>query len=139
MTDPIHFGSDKNRQRYEKLTPAQKAAFERSRAKTRTAEARAEEHRIRELAEQEFPPAKRSAARADAAALDEKLLDLLATLRAERERQGLSLADVVERTGLNLSTVSRLELGKVPNPTYGTLRAYAEALGMSLEIAAVKP
>lgn len=121
--DKINFGTERNRQRYEALPPEGKEAIARMRAASRTSEARAEEQRIRELVEQEFPPA----------APDERLLELLATLRTERERQGLSLADVSERTGMDRGQISKLETGKVVNPTVGTLRALAHALGLQLE------
>ena len=53
-------------------------------------------------------------------------------LRHERERQGLSLTDVMERSRIDRATVNKLENGKVPNPTYSTMKAYAKALGMHL-------
>src|SRR4051812_37483720 len=59
---------------------------------------------------------------------DESLLDVLAALRLERERQGLTLADVSARTGIDPTTVCKLENGRLPNPTYSTMRAYARAL-----------
>jgi DNA-binding Xre family transcriptional regulator len=57
---------------------------------------------------------------------------LLAELRAERERQGLSLTDLMALTRIDRATINKLENGKVPNPTYSTLKAYARALGMRL-------
>jgi DNA-binding XRE family transcriptional regulator len=60
------------------------------------------------------------------------LLRLLAALRAERERQGLSLTDLAERSGLERSAISKLETGKVLNPNLSTLRRYAAALGKQL-------
>jgi transcriptional regulator with XRE-family HTH domain len=53
-------------------------------------------------------------------------------LRRERERQGLSLTDLAERTGLDRATISKLETGKIANPTVGTLKKYAKALGKTL-------
>ena len=64
------------------------------------------------------------------------LLSTLATLRLERERQGLSLADVAGRSGLDKSMLSRLENGKILNPTVTTLWRYADAVGMSLKLSA---
>lgn len=104
------------------LTPEQRVALEAVRARHRTPEARAEDARVREAVQKEFPPLE----------ADESLRALLAALRTERERQGLSLTDVSERTGIDRSMISRLELGKIPNPTYQTLRTYARALGKSL-------
>jgi transcriptional regulator with XRE-family HTH domain len=54
------------------------------------------------------------------------------TLRKERERQGLSLSDVSERSGIDRATRSKLETGKVPNPTVSTLRAVVRALNKRL-------
>jgi ribosome-binding protein aMBF1 (putative translation factor) len=111
-----------SRPRDVELTPEQRAALEEVRARHRTPEARAEDARVREAVQQEFPPLE----------ADESLRALLAAFRTERERQGLSLTDVSERTGMERSVISRLELGKIPNPTYQTLRTYARALGKSL-------
>jgi hypothetical protein len=66
------------------------------------------------------------------------LLSALATLRQERERQGLSLADVSERSGLEKAMLSRLENGKILNPTVATLWRYADAVGMTLKLSAEK-
>lgn len=57
---------------------------------------------------------------------------LIAELKAERERQALSLADVEERTGIRRSVLSRLENDATTNPTMLTLQRYAVALGLSL-------
>lgn len=51
-------------------------------------------------------------------------------LRAERERLGLSLADVEARSGLKRSALSRLENDPAANPTLLTLQRYASAMGM---------
>jgi ribosome-binding protein aMBF1 (putative translation factor) len=116
--------TSRRRHRGADLTPEQRAALEEVRARHRTPGARAEAARVREAARKDFPPL----------TADEDLLALLASLRRERERQGLSLTDVSERTGMDRSMVSRLELGKIPNPTLATLRAYARSLGRSLDL-----
>lgn len=56
----------------------------------------------------------------------------LERLRMERERLGLSLADVEERSGLRASSLSRLENDKTSNPTLLTMQRYAAALGLTL-------
>jgi DNA-binding Xre family transcriptional regulator len=56
------------------------------------------------------------------------LLDVVTALRHERERLGLSLTDVAARSGIERSAISKLETGKVMNPTVSTLQRYAEAL-----------
>lgn len=53
-------------------------------------------------------------------------------LRAEREAQGLSLADLSARTGIARSALCRLETDRQPNPTVATLQRVAEALGKEL-------
>jgi ribosome-binding protein aMBF1 (putative translation factor) len=108
----------------ESMTPQQRAAYERRRSARETPEAKAQLTRDIESIRQEFPPL----------AADEALLSLFAELRAERERQGLSLTDMMARTRIDRSTINKLENGKIPNPTYSTLKAYAKALGMRLAL-----
>ena len=50
-------------------------------------------------------------------------------LKRERERCGLSIGDVANRSGLDRAVVSRLENGKQDNPTVATLMRYAAAIG----------
>lgn len=56
-------------------------------------------------------------------------------LRLEREGQGLSLADLQERSGLARAAICRLENLVEANPTIGTLDRMAEALGKRLVVA----
>jgi DNA-binding XRE family transcriptional regulator len=67
------------------------------------------------------------------AALDQ-IGGLLQQLKAAREEQGLSLADVTQRTGMDRSALSKLETGQRPNPTVETLVRYAEAVGKRLVV-----
>jgi DNA-binding XRE family transcriptional regulator len=67
------------------------------------------------------------------AALDQ-IDELLQQLKAAREEQGLSLADLTERTGMDRSALSKLETGQRPNPTVETLVRYAEAVGKRLVV-----
>jgi DNA-binding XRE family transcriptional regulator len=69
------------------------------------------------------------------AAADDLLGEVLAKLQAEREKRGLSLADVTELTGMDRSALSKLESGQRPNPTIDTLARYAQALGKRLVLA----
>lgn len=64
----------------------------------------------------------------------EQLQALLKQLRAAREEQGLSLADLTELTGMDRSALSKLETGQRPNPTIETLVRYAEAVGKHLVV-----
>ena len=118
----MNHGTERNRRRWEALTPEQQATVEAIRARHRTAEHRAREERAREAIVAKFPPR----------LVDADLAAALAALRAERERQGLSLTDIQERTRIDRGTISKLERGEIPNPTVGTLRTYAAALGKRL-------
>ena len=50
-------------------------------------------------------------------------------LKQERQRQQLSLADVSDRSGIDTAALSRLESGKMDNPTIETVFRIAKALG----------
>ena len=60
------------------------------------------------------------------------LLTMLATLKKHREAQGLSLADVADRSGVDRPAISRLENGQYLNPTMDTLYRYAKAVGAEI-------
>jgi ribosome-binding protein aMBF1 (putative translation factor) len=62
------------------------------------------------------------------------ILTLAARFKAERESQGLTLAQVAERMGIDAPALSRLETGKMLNPTLATLHKWAEALGRRLDV-----
>lgn len=57
---------------------------------------------------------------------------MLAALKKHREGEGLSLADVAQRSGMDRAAVSRLENGVYVNPTVDTLYRYAEAIGAEI-------
>jgi DNA-binding Xre family transcriptional regulator len=101
---------------------AAEAAIARSAAYRSTPEGQAEQEEVIRKVREEFPPL----------AVDTELAKALSALRAERERQGLSLSDVSQRSGIDRATLSKLETGKVPNPTVSTLRALARALNKRL-------
>lgn len=69
----------------------------------------------------------------------ERLRDIIQVLKAERQRLGLSLAEIGERSGIGKANVSRLENDQDPNPTMDTLLRYAEALGRAIYIALSEP
>jgi transcriptional regulator with XRE-family HTH domain len=58
----------------------------------------------------------------------------VARFKAVRESQGLTLAAVAERMGVDAPALSRLETGKMLNPTLATLHKWAVALGRKLEV-----
>ncbi len=68
-----------------------------------------------------------------------ELRALAVRLRAIRERMGLSLTDVSERSGLTRAAISRLENSWTLNPTLETLFRYTEALGVGLRLAVDDP
>jgi DNA-binding XRE family transcriptional regulator len=67
------------------------------------------------------------------AALDQ-LDAVVKQLKAAREEQGLSLAELTRLTGMDRSALSKLENGQRPNPTIETLVRYAEAVGKRLVV-----
>jgi DNA-binding phage protein len=75
----------------------------------------------------ELLPAARKRRAASAA-----LRDACRLLRTERQAQGLSLADVSERTGISRTEISRLETAANKNPTINSLQRIASALGKEL-------
>ncbi|HUP78577.1 MAG TPA: helix-turn-helix transcriptional regulator [Pirellula sp.] len=62
------------------------------------------------------------------------LRQVLAALQAERKRQGLSLADIHDRTGIDGAALSRLENNEEANPTLVTLERYASAVGKQMVV-----
>ncbi|WP_421118587.1 helix-turn-helix domain-containing protein [Aquihabitans daechungensis] len=55
-----------------------------------------------------------------------------ARLRGARQRLGLTLKDVSEKSGSSIAYLSDLERGLLKNPTLDTLTGLASALGVSL-------
>ena len=66
-----------------------------------------------------------------------ELADVVAELKAIRERLGISLTELASRTGMTVGNLSRLENMDGPNPTIETLRRYAQAIRHRIEIAIV--
>ena len=64
----------------------------------------------------------------------DQLQEVLLQLKAAREAKGLSLADLMELTGMDRSALSKLETGQRANPTVDTLVRYAEAVGKRLVV-----
>ncbi len=93
-----------------------------------TPEERERHRQVREQIAEELPELKQ------ARAAQEALRDAMLALKQEREAQGLSLADIRDRTGIERSTLSRLENDETANPTISTLMRYAEAVGKDILI-----
>ena len=98
----------------------------------RTDEQRAEEAAIRQR------HAANPVQRRPAGAIDQHgfaaILGLVARFKTVRESQGLTLAEVAGRMGIDPPALSRLETGKMLNPTLATLHKWAEALGRKLDV-----
>jgi ribosome-binding protein aMBF1 (putative translation factor) len=117
-----------------RLTPEQEARIEAIRAKNRTPEARAEQARSREALDREYRETGTIKTTGDGATMGELVAfrRFVMSLRRERERLGLSLADVAERAKIDKSALSRLENGQQLNPTVNTLARYLHALGKNI-------
>ena len=63
-----------------------------------------------------------------------ELAQVVDRLREAREEQGLSLADVRDRSGLQRSAVCRLENDMGANPTLSTMMRFARAVGKRIVI-----
>jgi len=62
----------------------------------------------------------------------EAMQKVIAALKASRQAQGLSLAEVGKRSGIGKANLSRLENDASPNPTWDTMMRYAQSLGRKL-------
>ena len=65
-----------------------------------------------------------------------ELQALIARLKRQRIRRGLSIGDVARVTDQARSAISRLENFQYPNPTLDTVYRYAVALGMHITLTA---
>jgi DNA-binding XRE family transcriptional regulator len=98
----------------------------------RTAEQRAEEDAIRR--QHATNPIRQRPAGAITRQSFTAILSLVARFKTVRECQGLTLAEVAGRMGIDAPALSRLETGKMLNPTVATLHKWAEALGQKLDV-----
>ena len=92
--------------------------------------------RLREQIEQEKPDMNQRAHESLEHAIQTGLRPCTAihALRRERQRQGLSLADLKARSGIDRASACRLENNPDANPTIKTLERYATAVGKKLLI-----
>ena len=119
-------------------------ALKRIKARPRTAEEIAEEERVRETF-RDRPSIRTLIERGEidperimTGSAEESLLKGLVELKRARQDCGLSLSEISRRSGIDLASLSRLEGGKNPNPTFETLSRYADALGLRLELSLVE-
>jgi ribosome-binding protein aMBF1 (putative translation factor) len=106
------------------------------RANRKTAEERARERTLREEIQRKKPAledlVREGDCDPDAVMTMGMYFDVqkaLQALKRDRQRRGISINDVAERSGLDRAVVSRLENGKQDNPTVATLMRYAAAIG----------
>ena len=104
------------------------------RPRVQTPEQEAAERAVRDQFQKERPSLQELVASGDIAQVFTmgeywELRKTFAALKSLRERQGLSVTDVAERTGLDGDLISRLESGQIDNPTVATMSRYAQALG----------
>lgn len=104
-----------------------------------TVEEQERHKRIREQIHKELPDIKKRAQQKLAEAMQRGIAiqHTMAVLKAERMHKGLSLSDIKERTGIDRSTLSRLENNAEANPTVNTLTRYADAVGKKVFIVLV--
>jgi DNA-binding Xre family transcriptional regulator len=127
---------ERNRERLEAMDPEKRARIEAMLAAGRTPEARArrkqamedDDREIRETGGITAEDGTLYRARVPAAP------EFGRRLKELREARGLSVEDVVRASGIERSALFKLEGGKNPNPTVGTLERYARALGGRIRI-----
>src|SRR5258707_12777030 len=98
----------------------------------RTAEQRAEEEAVRR--QHAANPVRQRPAGAINRQSFTAILSLVARFKAVRESQGLTLAAVAERMGIDPPALSRFGNRQMLNPTLATLHKCAKALGQKLEV-----
>lgn len=64
------------------------------------------------------------------------LREYVRQLKEARQAAGLTLDDIASRTGMAVESLSRLETGANPNPTWKTLGLYAAAVGCAPRLSA---
>jgi DNA-binding Xre family transcriptional regulator len=96
-----------------------------------TAEEKLKYGEIRQQVADELPEIKRRAQVAKPRIL---LKHVLHALKQERERRGLSLTEVNEKTGIDRESLTKMENDLDPNVTVDTLLRYAGAIGKTLTV-----
>lgn len=103
-----------------------------SRGRPLTPEEAAKYRQIREQIAAEGPELMES--HQERLAVLEQFHVLFEQLAAARAAWGMSLTDLSEATGMDGTTLSKLEAGQEVNPTLATLARYAEAVGKRLVV-----
>jgi hypothetical protein len=98
------------------------------RSKAQTGPASAERSRKQSASDAERPNSPSEMATAGMREAGVYLAHLVFHLHQERKRRGMSLADLSAGSGLDRAMLSKLENGRIQNPTFLTLWRYARAL-----------
>ena len=100
-----------------------------------TPEERKRHDEIRRQIELELPELREQAKQMFREALSKhvSILDVAAALKAERERQGLTLADISERSGIEPAILSQFESGG-DTESLDLLDLYAQAIGKEVRV-----
>ena len=99
--------------------------------RTATLEEKARHQQIREQNQEELPELQQRA-RQKLSDLMQSRVDIhqaIALLKAERIKQGLTLSQLNESTGIEAATLRQLEDSEDANPTISMLTRYADAVG----------
>ncbi|MCL4863103.1 MAG: helix-turn-helix transcriptional regulator [Caldilineaceae bacterium] len=99
--------------------------------RTATPEEKAQHSQVRQQIDAELPELRQRAREKLAAIvhLGVELPHIIDLLKAERIKQGLTLAQLKEATGIEGANLVRLENHEDANPTINTLTRYADAVG----------
>jgi ribosome-binding protein aMBF1 (putative translation factor) len=112
------------------------------RPRVQTPEQEAAEQAIRKQYQEERPSLDDLVQRGDVAQVFTmgeywELRKTFAAMKELREQQGLSISDMVERTGMDRAMINSLENGQVDNPTIANMSRYAKALGKRVVVSLV--
>ena len=99
-----------------------------------SADEAAAERELRAKIDSDLPSLREQARAAKLRTNAKSMLQTVEALKAERERQGLSLKDIERRTGIEESELSRLEQQTDGDATIVALLQYAGALGKAVEV-----
>ena len=106
-----------------------------------TAEQRLIADELRAIAEKEKPEILAEGRRIKAAsqAMSAHLKGVMVLLKAVRKSQGVTLDEIAIRTGIQKSSLSRLENSEDSNVTINTLYRIADALDYDIQVSVVPP
>lgn len=104
--------------------------------RTATPEEKARHQQIREQIAEELPTLQQRAKQklAEFVEKNDDIRKTVALLKAERLKQGLTLTDMHQSTGIDIETLLQLEENGSVDPTITTLTRYADAVGKKMSL-----